>query len=106
MIQEPNLNYINELAGDDAEFKQKFIAVLKEEIPIEKQEYLNFIENNSFKDSAECVHKLKHKLNILGLTNDYKFAVIYEEELKKHNSSKKDEFLITLEKIESFIKNI
>lgn len=106
MVQEPNLNYINELAGDDAEFKQKFITVLKEEIPIEKQEYLNFIQNNNFKETAECVHKLKHKLNILGLTDDYKFAVTYEEELKKNNSSKKDKFLIILEKIELYIKNI
>jgi len=104
--QQPNLNYIDELSGDDADFKNKFISVLKEEIPVEKKEYLDFLDQNKYSETAECVHKLKHKLNILGLTEDYKLAVSYEEELKENNASKKDVFLTILTKIETYIDNL
>lgn len=40
MEQQPNLNYIKDLSGDDSAFEEKFIAVLKEEIPLEKEEYI------------------------------------------------------------------
>tara|TARA_R110000868_G_scaffold137115_2_gene350550 strand:+ start:2979 stop:3299 length:321 start_codon:yes stop_codon:yes gene_type:complete len=106
MEQQPNLDYIKELSGDDIAFEEKFIGVLKEEIPIEKQEYLDCITQNKYKETAEIVHKLKHKLNILGLSEDYKLAVIFEEELKKQDSKQKDKFLIILNKIEIFIKNL
>lgn len=106
MEQQPNLNYIHDLSGDDKEFELKFISVLKEEIPIDKQEYMNAITNKDFKATASIVHKLKHKLNILSLTDDYKLAVTFEENLKKDDSSLKDDFLFILNKIEVYIKNL
>lgn len=106
MEQQPNLNYIHELSGDDKEFELKFINVLKEEIPLEKQEYINAITNKDFKATASIVHKLKHKLNILSLTDDYNLAVTFEEALKKEDSSLEDNFLIILNKIELYIKNL
>ncbi|SMC55408.1 histidine kinase [Cellulophaga tyrosinoxydans] len=106
MEQQPNLNYIHDLSGDDKEFEKKFINVLKEEIPLEKQEYLNVIANKDHLASASIVHKLKHKLNILSLTDDYKLAVTFEENLKNKDFSLNDKFLIILNKIELYIKNL
>ncbi|ADV50334.1 Hpt domain-containing protein [Cellulophaga sp. E16_2] len=106
MEQQPNLDYIKELSGDDTEFEQKFISVLKEEIPLEKQEYIRCITAVNYKSTADIVHKLKHKLNILGLVEDYKTAVIYEEDLKKGDSTLNDKFLFILDKIEQYIKNL
>ncbi|WP_158976694.1 Hpt domain-containing protein [Cellulophaga sp. L1A9] len=106
MEQQPNLDYIKDLSGDDIEFEQKFIAVLREEIPLEKQEYIRCITAENFKDTASIVHKLKHKLNILGLKEDYKLSVIYEEDLKKGDASLNDKFLFILNKIENYIKNL
>ena len=106
MEQQPNLNYIHDLSGDDKEFEKKFINVLKEEIPLEKQEYVNAITSKDYKATAAIVHKLKHKLNILSLSDDYKLAVTYEENLKIEDCSLKDKFLIILNKIELYIKNL
>ncbi len=106
MEQKPNLNYIKELSGDDIEFEMKFISVLKEEIPLERKEYQKAIDANKFKETAEIVHKLKHKLNILSLTEDYKLAVLYEEDLKKGDDKLKDKFLTILEKIDTYTKKI
>jgi len=106
MEQQPNLNYIKDLSGDDSAFEEKFISVLKEEIPLEKEKYIRCITAVNYKDTASIVHKLKHKLNILSLTEDYKLAVIYEEDLKKGDSSLNDKFLIILNKIDVYIKNL
>lgn len=106
MEQQPNLDYIKELSGDDKSFENKFILVLKEEIPIEKQEYLDGILSGNFKETADIVHKLKHKLNILGLSDAYTLAVQFEEELKEEDNSLKDEFLVILNTIEDYIKKL
>ncbi|SIQ41913.1 histidine kinase [Maribacter ulvicola] len=106
MIEQPNLNYVNELAGDDQAFKDQFIAIIKNEFPLEKEEYFGHVENLRVKKTAEIVHKLKHKFNILGMENSYKLAVAYEMELLegKHNSQSK--FVEVLETIDEYIKAI
>jgi HPt (histidine-containing phosphotransfer) domain-containing protein len=106
MEQQPNLNYIKELSAGDTAFEKKFIGVLKEEIPLEKKEYIHCIANMKYKETGDLVHKLKHKLNILGLTEDYKLAVIFEEALKNKDDQLKDDFLAILEKIDIYCKTL
>ncbi|MBU2996690.1 Hpt domain-containing protein [Cellulophaga baltica] len=106
MEQQPNLNYIKQLAGDDKAFEIKFISVIKEEIPLEKKEYENAIASNNLKETADIVHKLKHKLNILSLTEDYKLAVTYEEELLRGDKKLDTKFSTILEKIDAYTKNL
>ena len=81
MIEQPNLNYVDELAGDDVAFRGQFIDIIKTEFPLEKEEYFGHVTNTRFKETAEIVHKLKHKFNILGMQESYKLAVAYEMEL-------------------------
>ena len=78
MIEQPNLNYVDELAGDDVAFRGQFIDIIKTEFPLEKEEYFGHVTNTRFKETAEIVHKLKHKFNILGMQESYKLAVAYE----------------------------
>ena len=106
MIEQPNLNYVNELAGDDIEFRGQFIEIIKNEFPLEKEEYIGHFINSRFKETAEIVHKLKHKFNILGMENSYRLAVAYEIELLDGKHSKEVEFKNVLEKIEEYIKTI
>ncbi|MGB5819029.1 MAG: Hpt domain-containing protein [Saonia sp.] len=106
MQELPNLNYIKELAGEDLSFEKKFIAILQEEFPAEKQEYLDNINNDRPRAAALNVHKLKHKFNILGLTRSYDFAVHYEEDLRKGDIQLQVDFLKILEVIETYIKTI
>ena len=63
MIEQPNLNYVDELAGDDVAFRGQFIDIIKTEFPLEKEEYFGHVTNTRFKETAEIVHKLKHKFN-------------------------------------------
>jgi predicted DNA-binding protein len=106
MREQPNLNYIKELAGEDVEFENKFIAILKEEFPGEMNAYLNHIAQDEPRGASEIVHKLKHKFNILSMEDAYKFAVTYEERLRKGNSEMDKDFRVILETIEAYLKTI
>lgn len=106
MKETPNLEYVDNLADGDEAFRQKFIAILKEEFPKEKKEYLDTVENSLFREASEHVHKIKHKLNVLGLHNAYTLAVRYENELRKGGQSFRQDFLSILKEVERYLKTI
>lgn len=106
MKEQPNLNYIKELAGEDVEFENKFIAILKKEFPEEEQTYLNHIMAEEPRAASEIVHKLKHKFNILSMEDAYNFAVAYEEDLRTGNAEMDLDFRRILKTIESYLKTI
>ncbi|NVN19422.1 Hpt domain-containing protein [Muricauda sp. HICW] len=106
MKETPNLTYIDNLADGDEAFRQKFIGILKEEFPAEKNEYLTAMESSLFRGASELVHKIKHKLNVLGIQNAYTLAVQHENELRNGEHSLKQEFLSVLETVEQYLKTI
>ncbi len=106
MLEKPNLLYLKELADDDLAFENKFIGILKYEFPLEQQQYINYIEKSQLIEAAEIVHKLKHKFNILGMTESYAFAVAYEEELKKNRPQMDKRFRDILMIVENYLKTI
>ena len=63
----------------------------------------NLLQQN-FKAAAENVHKLKHKISILGLTKSYDVAVDYENNLIENRTEGKVEFEAILQNITSFLK--
>lgn len=81
-MEQPNLNYITDMSGGDKEFEAKIIAVLKKELPEEFEEFKNQIEKKNFEESAALVHKIKHKISILGLKKAFEAAAKFESELK------------------------
>jgi hypothetical protein len=83
-MEEANLNYIDELSGDDLDFYTNIILLLKEnsdeiEIYNMHKEKLNFVQ------MAQSVHKLKHKISILGLEKSCYLAEEYESNLKNNS---------------------
>ena len=106
MIEKPNMDFINELSGNDINFKKKLIHILKEEFPLEKQEYYVYLKDQKLKQTAEIVHKIKHKLNILGLKSSYKLALAHEKELLEGKRDFEEDFKKNLRKVESFLKII
>lgn len=106
MTEQPNLDYINQLSGDDTEFKQQFITILKEEFPLEKEVYYGHVENARLKETADIVHKIKHKFNILGLHNSYEVAVRYEKELLDGGTNSEADFKSILKKVEDYLDTI
>ncbi|MFS4455984.1 Hpt domain-containing protein [Maribacter sp. 2304DJ31-5] len=106
MKEQPNLNYVKKLAGDDIDFENEFIALIKEEFPIERNTYLDHIEGEQLREASEIVHKLKHKFNILGMEGAYRFAVLYEERLCTGNIEMDMDFRTILKTIETYLKTI
>lgn len=102
----PNLSKINELAGDDLEFKKQLIAVICKEFPNEKQFYEDCVAKKDYKKTAEIVHKLKHKISILDLEEGYKTAVTYENSLRESGSLSQKEFENTLQTISTFLETL
>ncbi|MFV9551241.1 Hpt domain-containing protein [Algibacter sp. PT7-4] len=105
-MEHPNLSYINKLSGGDQAFKEKLISIINVEFPEEKDVYFKNIENNNFKEAASNVHKLKHKISILGLEKSYEVAVDFENNLLEGNTEKKQEFDNILQIMTDFLASL
>jgi HPt (histidine-containing phosphotransfer) domain-containing protein len=102
----PNLSYIKMLSDGDQEFETSMIAILKKELPTEKEAFIQSVRDKNYKNSAELVHKIKHKISILGLEKSYEFSISFEEALKNDNPSGYDTFLNILQNMEEFLTKI
>ena len=96
-METPNLKYIKELSEGDETFEAKLISILKKELPQEFDEFQQNFEEKNFIKTAENVHKLKHKISILGLTKGYEEAAKFENDLRDHQR---------IERYDSFVKII
>jgi len=105
-MEAPNLSYINSLSGNDEAFKTRLIDIIKIELPKEIQNYVNNIAAGNFKEAAANVHKLKHKISILGLEESYKVAESYEDSLLEQSRAEQVEFENILKIMTSFITTI
>ena len=102
----PNLDYIDEISENDIVFKNKLISIIKNEFPIEKDEFLKNINKNNFLLASQNVHKLKHKINMLGLKKGSEIAIKFENELLKKNNNLKEEFIEVIKLIENYLNKI
>lgn len=105
-MEQPNLNYINELSGNDIDFKQKIISIVKSELPQEIESYKSLFQTHNFKATAEMVHKLKHKISVLGLEKSYYIAEKFEDNLKQGSTELKTEFENVLHLMQKFVGDL
>lgn len=105
-MEQPNLNYINELSGDSLDFKSKIIAILKRELPEEIEMYKNHIQNDANSLAADMVHKLKHKISILGLEKSYYLAEEFENGLKNNSLQLQPQFENILASMIEFVESL
>ncbi len=108
-MEQPNLNYVNNLCGNDMAFKQLIIITLKKELPLEIKEYQNKIQNNNFTATAEIIHKIKHKIIILGMEKSYYLAEEFEINLQKTQAFKNEVkvgFDEVLNKMQDFVDSL
>lgn len=102
----PNTNYIDELSGENNDFKNKLIGILKKELPEEVNLYKTQIEKLLFNDAALSVHKLKHKISILGLEKSYYIAENFESNLKNNSTDLQDDFENILKSMQAFVDKL
>ena len=105
-MEKPNLNYLKEISGGDAIFEQKMIEIVKKELPEEIKSYEFFLNEYNFIQAAEIVHKIKHKISILGLEKSYQTAIDFEEDLKRQELTLQLEFEQILNSMVNFVKDL
>lgn len=105
-MEKPNSEYINQLSGNNEVFKAKIIGILKKELPEEVTVYQNHIQTNNLKLAAGSVHKLKHKISILGLEKSYYIAEEFEKNLKEQSTNLQSEFEFILKIMQDFVDQL
>ena len=105
-MEKPNIEYINKLSRNDEVIKQKFIAVLKFELPIEIDAYYVSLHLKKWSQTMLCIHKLKNKIAILGLENSYHLADEYEKSEPINRKDLQIEFEKTLTLMQHFVNSI
>ena len=105
-MEQPNLTYIKNMSAGDTEFELKVIHIIKSEFFQEQQMYFSCIQKQDPKITAEIVHKIKHKIGILGLMKGYEFTTSFELELKKGKFDRKSEFESILVTINNYLQQI
>lgn len=103
MQETPNLIYIKSLSDGDVEFEQKLIGIIQRELPEEIKVYEQNLKDENFMDASLNVHKIKHKISILGLTESYAIAENYEAQLRDKNLRLQTKFDHTLQQMLAFI---
>lgn len=105
-MEQPNKSYIDSMCRGDKVFEAKLIGIIKSEFPEEKKVYFDNINARNFKQAAENVHKLKHKISILGLVKSYDVAVAYEHNLIDGSTTGKEDFEIILKIMTEYLETI
>ena len=105
-MEAPNLEYINNLSGDNIVFKTKLISILKRELPLEMAAYFSFLKEGDLLQAAQLVRKIKHKVSILGLEKSYYIASDFEDNLKQDSLTLQDEFETILNLMQEFVKDL
>ena len=106
MKEIPNLDYINQLSKTNLELKNRLISVLKKEFPEEVKMYETNMNTYNFKEAAENVHKLKHKIALLGLEKGYEITRNFEEQLKEDSNEGQSDFDKILININTFLNKL
>lgn len=103
-MEQPNFTYIKQLSGGDEAFENQLLSILKKEFPDEVEHYYTQLKKQDFQQLAASVHKIRHKISILGLEKDYALASTYELQLKDHKLDMQGDFENILTKIHNFLE--
>lgn len=104
MSEIPNVNYIDGLSKGDELFVKKILGIVVRELPVEIETYQKYLEEGNYSKTADAVHKLKHKVRILGMEEGYLLAEKYEQNLKSEDLGLKSDFEEILETMLFFVR--
>ena len=66
MKEIPNLTYIKDLSGGDEVFEAKIIEIIKREFVKERTAFSEAYQDKNHEEAASLVHKIKHKVGLVG----------------------------------------
>jgi HPt (histidine-containing phosphotransfer) domain-containing protein len=105
-MEKPNLEYVDSLARGDESVRNILINTIKMEFPKEKEDYDISLKKKDYKKIEENVHRIKHKISILGLDKCYEKANEFEHNLRENSLSGIRDFEKTLIVISEYIKTM
>lgn len=104
-MEQPNLEVIKEIAENDLDFQNSILSILKKEFSLEAEQYEKAFKINSLEEASDVVHKLKHKISLLNLSQGVELAANHEKELKKGKTDLHEDFKKVLNKISVYLYN-
>lgn len=104
-MESPSLKYIKELSEGDEAFENNILNVLKNEFPQELDTFKENFKNKNYKEASINVHKIKHKISILGFKKGLDMASCFENDLKKGDIKLYNDFINILDKIHVYLND-
>ncbi|GAB7258064.1 Hpt domain-containing protein [uncultured Polaribacter sp.] len=104
-MEKPNLNYLKEISGGDIDFENSMLSILKTELPEELSILKSYYENSNYEELSLSIHKIKHKIGMLGMPIALEFASKIENDVKKGNLEQYTDLIFILERINVYLKN-
>lgn len=104
-METPNLEYIKEISGGDKEFENEMISILKIEFPEEYMLLKKNFENKNFEEVALNIHKIKHKIGMLGMQKSFELATKLEQNIKNAITLQFDDLLLILDRITVYLSH-
>jgi len=105
-MEEPNLSYVQKLSKGDASFQESVLAIIKEELEGEINNYFKFLEEKNLDKTKLFVHRIKHKMSILGLEKSYEITNTFEKGILNSNFEHQEYFESMLPVMIKFLKTV
>lgn len=102
-MEQPNLLLIKEISGDDLVFENSILEIIKKEFLEEVNSFQKNFSSQNYAEASNTVHKIKHKIGLLGLNQGLEIATNFENQLKKGNITLHKNFLEILNKIHVYL---
>lgn len=104
-MENPSLNYLQNLAKGNDQFKSKIIQLLINELPEEYQLYSHALDSKNYFWASEIVHKIKHKIAFFQMEESYSLTEKHEQALREGKLNYQVEFIEIITKILNFLPN-
>jgi len=105
-LEKPNLLYLKNISKGDASFENKIIDILNEEFQEEVNYYYYYFKSKDYNKVKIYVHRIKHKMSILGLEKSYKLTNIFENSIRNLDFENQEYFENMLPIMLQFLKSI
>ncbi|MBN7817701.1 Hpt domain-containing protein [Algoriphagus pacificus] len=102
----PNLQYIKQLANGSEAFENKVLEVVKRELRLEISSFRESLNKGDIENAVLFVHKIKHKVSLLGMEEGYALTAKFEDELREGSDALLGNFESLLRIMTMFLDSI
>lgn len=99
----PSQKMIIELFGDSRKEQKKIMKQIILEFRLDFIEFKNFYDLRDYTEASEVVHRLNHKIGMLGLEKNYTLAQHFESELRQDNTIRYDNYMKILSTVSQYL---